>query len=167
MAKKTSRSLLAMIGGLIAIVGVVLSIFIKEFGWWNFLTVVNNEVTNNEYLSAFFGDGDPYFADTFTLLLPGIVAGVGAILCLTGNKFLSFAGSILVIVGIVLFFVFLGDSDAASLASFLDTNIYWDSFGVTIGDSFSGVRWRLGIGLFVTAGGGILSLVGSITSTKK
>ncbi len=167
MSSKSNRSLLAMIGGFIAVLGVVLSIFIKEIGWWNFLTVVNNEVTNNSYLSAFFGDGDPYFANTFTLLLPGIIAGVGGLLCITGNKFLSLIGSVLVIVGIVLFFVFLGDSDAAVLADYLDTNIFWDSFGVTIGDSFTGVRWRMGIGIFVTTGGGILSLVGAITTSKK
>lgn len=165
MAKKTNRSFLAIIGGIIAVLGVVLSIFIKELGWWNFKTLILGDVTNNSYLSSFFGDGDPYFADTFTLLLPGIIAGVGGLLCITGNKFLSLIGSVLVIVGIVLFFVFLGDSDAATLASYIDTNIYWDSFGG--GDPFSGWKWHLGIGLFMTAGGGILSLVGAITTSSK
>ncbi len=168
MAKKASRSFLAIIGGIIAVLGVVLSIFIKELGWWNFLTVFNDEITNNAFFSAFFGKGDPeYFGDTFTLLLPGIIAGVGGLLCVTGNKFLSLIGSVLVIVGIVVFIVLLGDSDAAVWADFINTNIYWDSVGVTVGDAFTGIRWRFGYGLFITAGGGILALIGGITTSKK
>ncbi|MBN2155876.1 MAG: hypothetical protein JW776_07515 [Candidatus Lokiarchaeota archaeon] len=166
MTKKTQRSFLAIIGGIAALLGVVLSIFIKELGWWNFLTVLGNEVTDNDYLSAFFGDGDPYFSDTFTYLLPGIIAGVGALLCLPGNKILSLLGSVLVLVGVGVFFVLLGDSEAAVWASYIDTNIFWDSAGITIGDSFTGVRWRLGIGLFMTAGGGIIGLIGALTSKK-
>jgi len=163
MAKKANRSFLAIVGGIIALLGVGLSIFIKELGWWNLLTVVNNEVTNNAYLSAFYGDGDPYFNETFTYLLPGIIAGVGALLCLPGNKFLSILGSVLVFVGVGIFIVLLSDSEAATWAGFIDTNIFWDSFGVTIGDSFTGVRWRFGFGLFGTTGGGIISLIGALT----
>lgn len=168
MANKSSRSYLAMIGGLVAVLGVGLSIFIKELGWWNFLTVINNEVTDNAFFSAFFGEGNAnYFGDTFTLLLPGIIAGVGGVLCLTGNRFLSLIGSVIVIVGIVIFLVLLGDSDAAALADFLGTNIFWDKAGITIGDAFTGFRWRLGYGMFITAGGGILALIGGITASKK
>ena len=167
MANKSNRSILAMIGGIVIVLGVVLSIFLKELGWWNFLTVVGGDVTDNYYLSAFFGDGDPYFADTLTLLLPGILAGIGGLLCITGNRFLAFIGSVLGIVGIVLFIVFLGDSDAATVANYLDTSIFWDKVGITVGDVFSGVKWRLGIGLFTTGGGSILALVGGITASRK
>ena len=166
MAKKSNRSILAIVGGLIVVLGVVLSIFIEELGWWNFKTFLFGEVASSNYLSVFFADGDPYFADTFTLLLPGIIASIGGIMCITGNRILSFIGSVLVIVGVVLFLVFLGDSDVSTiLSSYLDSNIFFETVGG--GDPFSGAKWYLGIGFFMTAGGGILSLIGAITASKK
>jgi len=70
MARKTKRSYIAILGGIIALLGVVLSIFIRELGWWNFLSVIGDNVDYTDtWASAFFGDTDPYFNPEFTYLL--------------------------------------------------------------------------------------------------
>lgn len=161
------RSTLALIGGLIALLGIGLSLFIEIFGWWNFYTIFNNEVTDSTFYTAFFETSENYFNDELTYLLPGIIAGVGALLCITSNKTLSIIGGILIFVGIGVFLVLLGDSDIADLANYTDTNVFWDRFGVQIGDSFTGWRWQLGYGMIATAVGGVLGLVGGFTAKKR
>ncbi len=156
MGKRTKRSYIAILGGVIAVLGVVLSIFIRELGWWNFLSVVGDNVDyTNTWAGAFFGDSDPYFSPEFTYLLPGIISGVGALLCLPGNKFLSFIGSLAVIAGLVVFLFLVQGSWIGDLADLLGKSALWDS------GAFS--KWRLGFGYFITAGGGILALVGAVT----
>ena len=167
MAKR-NISILAIIGGIVALVGIGLSIFIEELGWWNFFDILDNDIVGSSFFSAFFGTGEgQYFSDTFKFLLPGIIAGAGALLCLLGNKFLSIIGSIAVFVGIILFIIFLPDANLPLGVGASETSIYWDDLGVTILESFTGLKWRFGIGLFITAGGGLLSLVGGIVSSKK
>jgi hypothetical protein len=167
MAKK-NISILAIIGGIVALVGIGLSIFIEEIGWWNYFDILNNNIVDSSFFSAFFGTGEgQYFSDTFKFLLPGIIAGAGALICLLGNKFLSIIGSIAVIAGIILFIIFLPDADLPLAVGASGTSIYWDNFGVTVLESFTGAKWRFGIGFFITGGGGLLSLVGGLISNRK
>jgi len=160
MAKKTSRSIIAIVGGIIALFGIVLGIFIKELGWWNMLNVFLGDVEyTNLYTTAFFGDVDTYFSSELTYLLPGIIAGVGALLCLSGNKILSLIGGIAVFAGMGLFMILLGGSWVGDLAELSDKNPFSDSFLV--------FKWRLGIGFYITGSGGLLALIGGLIAPKK
>ena len=161
-----AKSVVALIGGIIALIGIVLSFFVEIFGWWNFYTIVLDDVTDSFFMNAFFGDTEELFHEELTYLLPGILASLGAILCLTQNKTLSIIGAVLIIGGIGFYLVLLGDSDAANLANNLDTNIFWDEFGIEVFNSFSGVRWQIGYGMITTAVGGVVGLIGGLTAKK-
>ena len=157
MAKKTKRSYIAIVGGIVAILGVGLSIFIKELGWWN---VLSGEEYTTTWTSAFFGNTDPYFADEFNYLLPGIIAALGGLLCLFGNKMLSIVGGVVIIAGIIVFIVLLpGSNTFLGLAEAFDKSPYWDT-GIIY-------KWRLGIGFFITCGGAVLALLGGLLAIRK
>ncbi|UYP46765.1 hypothetical protein NEF87_003050 [Candidatus Lokiarchaeum ossiferum] len=161
-----AKSVIALIGGIIVLLGIVLSFFVDIFGWWNFYTIFADDVTDSYFMNAFFGDTDELLNEDLTYLIPGILASLGGILCLTQNKALSIIGGVLVIGGIGFYLILLGDSDAANLANNLDTNILWDEFGVTLFNSFTGVRWQLGYGMITTAVGGIVGIIGGLTAKK-
>ena len=155
---KRSFSIIAFIGGLIALAGIILSLFVDQFGWWNFYTISNNNVVGSDFLTGFYGNADNAFNEELTYLIPGILASLGALMCLTSNKYLAIIGSVLIFAGVGMFLILLGDSDAADLADALDTNIFWDRFGIEIAGNFTGVRWQLGYGLMTVAAGGIIGL---------
>ena len=160
------KSVIALIGGIIALLGIVLSFFVDIFGWWNFYTIFADDVTDSYFMNAFFGDTEELLHEDLTYLIPGILATLGGILCLTQNKVLSIIGGVLIIGGIGFYLVLLGDSEAATLANNLDTNIIWDEFGVTLFDTFTGMRWQLGYGMITTAVGGIVGIIGGLTAKK-
>jgi hypothetical protein len=160
MATKSNRSYIAIFGGIVAILGIVLSIFIKELGWWNLLAIIGSDVNYTDiFTTAFFGDNSVYFNSELTYLLPGIIAGVGGLLCLPGNKFLSLVGGVAVLAGIVVFMILLGDSWVGDVAELAGNSPFWG--GVLF------FKWRLGIGFFITGGGGLLAIIGAAIAPKK
>ena len=80
-------------------------------------------------------------------------------MCLFGNKFLSIVGGIVTLAGLVVFMILLGDSWIGDLAELGGESAFWG--GTLIW------KWRLGIGFFITGGGGILAILGGIFATKK
>lgn len=157
---KNRRSIIAIVGGVIILVSVALSIFIKELGWWNLLTVLGDDVTYTDvFTTPFFGDNDTYFNAELTYLLPGIIAGIGGILCLFGNKYLSITGGLVAITGMIVFMIFLGDSWVGDLAELAGKGALWGGILVW--------KWRLGIGFFITGGGALLAILGGALAPKK
>ena len=98
--------ILGFIGGFIAIVGIVASLFIEYLAWYNGGTY---------YLNAIGGGTVGIIADPIDWLkfLPGIIAILGAILCLIPKKLTCLIGGLLVLIGVGLFvfglYDFFGD----------------------------------------------------------
>ncbi len=136
---------LAFFGGLIAVVGFVLSIFLELFayyndpiGWYGALGGYNTGIDINEYY------GETMF------LVAGIIVALGGVMCLTQGKGLAAIGGILVIGGCAFWYFALTNS-LPGVGTF-DFSIFWESNNA-----------RIGYGWITSAAGGLIGLIGAFT----
>jgi hypothetical protein len=163
MARKSSSndSIIVLLGGIIILVGVLLSLFVKEFGWWMWDGRIF--IKNGEYfLTAFggeqgslMGEDTTFYSEEMTQVLAGGLAALGGLLCLSKKKSLGLIGGLLAIVGCILFLVYLGDTDLAKNLADNDLSI----FGGEVNNILISGKWQLGYGFIATAVGGILALI--------
>lgn len=162
---KSNDSILILIGGILAIIGVVLSLFIKEFGWWMWEGRIF--LGNGDYfLTAFGGEQGSLMGDDSTLfseeniqILAGVLALIGGALCLTKKKMFGILGGILIIVGCILFLTYLGDTDLANYLADNDYSIFWGE----VSNIFIDGTWQIGYGMITSTIGAILAIIGSTT----
>jgi len=130
------KRILGFIGGFLAIVGIVASLFIEILAWFN---------NGANWVNAIGGGSPGIIADPIVPLelLPGIIAILGAILCFVPKKLTCLIGGLLVIIGVGLFAFGL-------YSSFGDFTFFWTSTTV-----------HIGYGWMVTTLGGIIGFIGT------
>jgi len=133
---------LGFVGGFIAIVGIVASLFIEILAWYS---------GGLYYVNAIGGGTVGIIADPidYLKLLPGIIAILGAILCLIPKKLTCLIGGLLVLIGVGLFVFGLYDT-------FGDFSFFWVSSTV-----------HIGYGAMITTLGGILGFIGTFVGEEK
>ena len=127
---------LGFIGGFFAIVGIVAGLFIPILALYNVGPV---------YVNAIGGGTVGIIASPIVILefLPGVIAILGAILCLIPKKLTCLIGGLLVLIGAGLFLFGL-------TSNFSDFSVFWVSTTV-----------HIGYGWMVTVLGGILGFIGT------
>ena len=87
---------LSFMGGFLAFVGIVASIFIEYLAWYS---------TGTDWVNAIGGGSAGMIADPIVILelLPGVIAVLGAILCFIPKKLTCLIGGLLVLIGVGLF----------------------------------------------------------------
>ena len=132
---------LGFIGGFLAIVGVVASLFIEILAWYTL---------GPFWLNAIGGGTAGIIADPIEIftLLPGIIAILGAIICLIPKKMTILIGSLLVLIGVGLFIYIL-----YSLTG--DFSFFW-----------AGPTAHIGYGAIITTFGGILAFIGTFVGEE-
>ncbi len=169
----------AIIGGIIGIVFVLLSLVGGKFlSWYQFsgeIVGIYGSSSGGLYLTA-FGDiisdptGGPEFEIATLVLLGGIMVLAGAGLCIVGGatekKPLGIIGGILMILGpMMIIFDLVGEVSEFSeyindLSTAYDSNVFFGSFSETYGYYSLDFTWSLTIGFFITIGGGVVGLIG-------
>ncbi len=161
---------LALIGGLLALAGAILGLFMSFGGWWILeMRIFNAEST--AYFNAFWGSYDSisdetvYIAEEMVKAASGILVVLGGILCLFQKKSLAAIGGILILAGIGLWALNFADM-SKDFFDFINL-----SGEVGFLEMFRGSRegplglikvsWTIGPGLIMTLAGGILGLIGS------
>lgn len=150
---------LAFFGGLLVILGVVLSIFFNILGWWNFNVTV---LFPDRWFNAFGGLSwdntvQNYFNDDSVIeMIPGVIAAVGGLMLITQSRFLGLLGGMLVFVAIGIFAYNMLQYDLiVDFAELMGGNIFWWEESV-----FS---IKMGYGLMMSAGGSLIGMIGCIS----
>ncbi|MHA1718418.1 MAG: hypothetical protein ACTSWX_03390 [Promethearchaeota archaeon] len=127
---------LGFIGGFLAFVGIVASLFIEYIAWFN-----NGSI----WVNAIGGGSGEIIPNPIVILefLPGVIAIIGAILCFIPKKVTLSIGGLLVIIGAGLFVYGL-------YTSFGDFSFFWTSLSV-----------HIGYGWMATVLGGLLGFIGT------
>lgn len=167
------KKLVVILGGVIAVVGVLASFLDQTLGFWQVFDVFEILATTTEtttFISS-FGQISNTADDTIeileksstmliigiTILLGGVIAAIGAGV---EKKTLAIIGTALILVGLV-YFVY-------TLPNFTEIADIVEDQSALFGDAtytFIGTltrTWRLGNGFFISAAGSITALVGSI-----
>lgn len=126
---------LGFIGGFLAIVGIVAGLFIEILAWYS---------GGLFYVNSIGGGTVGIIADPIDILelLPGVIAILGAILCLIPKKLTCLIGGLLVLIGAGLFVFGLYNT-------FGDFSFFWVSTTV-----------HIGYGWMITVLGGIIGFIG-------
>ena len=132
---------LGFIGGFLAIVGVVASLFIEILAWYTL---------GPFWLNAIGGGNVGIIADPIEIftLLPGIIAILGAIICLIPKKLTCLIGGLLVLIGTGLFVYVL-------YTLYGDFSFFW-----------AGPTAHIGYGWMVTVLGGIIGFIGTFVGEE-
>ena len=138
--KKMGKTL-SFMGGFLAIVGIVASLFIEYLAWY-----MNGSI----WVNAIGGGSAKIIADPIVILelLPGIIAILGAILCFIPKKLTCLIGGLLVLIGVGLFVFGLYTISG-------DFSFFWVSSTV-----------HIGYGAMVTTLGGILGFIGTFVGEE-
>ncbi|MHA1745439.1 MAG: hypothetical protein ACTSWW_05535 [Promethearchaeota archaeon] len=167
------KKIVVILGGVIAVVGVLASFLDQTLGFWQVLDLVEfvgNTTETTTFLSS-FGQlsntaDDPIVTVEkssimlivgLSILLGGVIATIGAGV---EKNALAIIGTVLILVGLVYFvyalpnFIEIADIVEDQSALFGDATT---TFIVTLTRT-----WRLGNGFFISAAGSITALVGSI-----
>lgn len=179
MARNNSSTLI-LVGAILGLVFAIASMFVEVLGFFNVSVVTDSFLgggTSSTWYNAFWGYYDMqdekivYFSENATEVIYGVLIVVGAVLCLTRQRALGLVGSILMLVGILLWGIALVDHFTQLLK-----NIGVNPENYTIFDMFVGskeydmflfsvtVKWNVGIGFYGCTIGAILALVGAIQS---
>ena len=161
-SKKSSNSgmkrPLALLGGLLVVLGVLLSIVMDLFGWWNY----SINISYSNWINAFGGLNwnnsieNLYSDDSILEMIPGVIAIVGGILILIRKPGPGLIGALVVFFSVALFINNLDSFN--SLNNFIEVNngnLYWWTSG--------NFYCHIGIGLIITSLGALLGLIGSLT----
>jgi hypothetical protein len=130
------KRILGFIGGFIAIVGIVGSLFIEILAWLN---------VGPFWFNSIGGGMSIIIADPIDILefLPGVIAILGAILCFVPKKLTLLIGGLLVLIGAGLFVFGLYDL-------FGDFSFFWVDSTV-----------HIGYGWMLTVLGGLIGFIGT------
>jgi hypothetical protein len=162
----------AIIGGLLALIGTLGSYFIVTLGWYtlevsgllNFqisLTAFGGSIANP---ASYSGNATPYSTNLLEIL-PAILAIIGSILCFIPKKGATIVGGILILLAVLLFGYNLYTSLSQSiLGSYITsgnnfTQLLWYSQSIPI---LGTIFMHIGYGLICTFIGCILGFLGSI-----
>ncbi len=131
---------LGFIGGFLAIVGIVASLFIEYLAWY----------AGPNWVNAIGGVNGEIMASPFDILafLPGVIALLGAILCFIPKKLTCLIGGLLVLIGVILFLF-------GVTSNFSDFSVFWVSSTV-----------HFGYGAICTTLGGILGFIGTFVGEE-
>ena len=130
------KRILGFIGGFIAIVGIVASLFIEILAWYTVGPFWFNSIGG-----GFVGIiADPI---EIMMLLPGIIAILGAIICLIPKRVTCLIGGLLVLIGAGLFTYILFDASG-------DFSFFWVN-----------ADWHIGYGWMITVLGGLIGFIGT------
>ncbi|MHA1474174.1 MAG: hypothetical protein ACTSQ5_03190 [Promethearchaeota archaeon] len=134
--------ILGFIGGFFAIVGIVAGLFIEYIAWYNAGTGI--------WVNAIGGGTVGIIASPIVILefLPGVIAILGAILCLIPKKLTCLIGGLLVLIGAGLFLFGL-------TTNFSDFSVFWVSGTV-----------HIGYGWMATVLGGLLGFIGTFVGEE-
>lgn len=138
--KKMGKTL-SFMGGFLAIVGIVASLFIEYLAWYN---------TGSNWVNAIGGGSAEIIADPIVImdLLPGVIAVLGAILCFIPKKLTCLIGGLLVLIGVGLFLFGI-------TSNFSDFSVFWESSTI-----------HIGYGWMITTLGGILGFIGTFVGEE-
>ena len=171
----------AIIGGIIGIVFVLLSLVGGEFlSWYQFGGEIDlgpyGSSSGGLYLTAFGNiisdpTGGPEYEIATLVLLGGIMVLAGAGLCIVGGatekKPLGIIGGILMILGpMMIIFDLVGEVSEFSqfindLSVAADSNVFFGSYSYDFYYIYYfDFTWSLTIGFFITIGGGVVGLIG-------
>ncbi len=168
---KNDTNLFFLIGGIVAIVGVLLYLFDQSFAFWEW----DAPILGKYYISAFGTlhhasadpevlEGSTYSYAAYIILAGGALALFGGV---KGTKAAGILGAVAIIAGLAYFVYshveYLDDTWGNTLA-FL-TALAGKTGQEMIWGSQGDIAWRLGNGFFVTSVGGILALVGAAKSS--
>jgi len=165
MAKNTNLKFIAVIGGILGIIAVLIGLLPSEVSWWYVKETVFN---NAEYLNAFgyYTDynGQVSFVDDYLILISGIIFLAGSVLIMYGavkeQKGIAIISGVLMIVGLVLFCVALNANENwDAVAPYLD---WLDNQSTVFYGEFLIWRWGLGIGFYLGAVGAVIGIIGAL-----
>ena len=133
--------ILGFIGGFFAIVGIVAGLFIPILAWYN---------NGTDYTNAIGGGPAGIMVTPFDIMvfLPGVIAILGAILCLIPKNLTCLIGGLLVLIGAGLFLFGL-------TTNFTDFSVFWVSGTV-----------HIGYGWMATVLGGIIGFIGTFVGEE-
>lgn len=133
---------LGFMGGFLAFLGIVASLFIEYLAWYN--------TGANIWINAIGGGTAEIIADPIVILelLPGVIAILGAILCFIPKKLTCLIGGLLVLIGVGIFVFGLYTSSG-------DFSFFWVSSTV-----------HIGYGAMLTTIGGILGFIGTFVGEE-
>jgi len=172
------KKIIIIIGSIIGLLGVLAGLIDQTLGWWEFTSVyelLGNTTTYKTFLSPFGNITYDYQDDVDALeskivIVIAILVIIGNIVILIGGfmdkKMIAFIGVFIVLVGLSYFLYSLGNFE-----QIMDL-IQDESKSVLFGKetiSFIGTlnnSWRLGNGYFITAGGFIISAIGSLIKER-
>ena len=131
---------LGFIGGFIAIVGIVASLFIEILAWY----------AGPNWVNAIGGVNGVIMVSPFDIMafLPGVIAVLGAILCFIPKKLTCLIGGLLVIIGVGLFLF-------GVTSNFSNFSVFWVSSTI-----------HIGYGWMITTLGGILGFIGTFVGEE-
>ena len=151
----------AVFGGIIVLLGVFLSLFIEELGWYNWDLIISRGWINSFGGSGVHAGSDidyEYFPEDIIDMLSGILAVAGGLLLLTRSRGMCILGAIIVLVGCGIFLYDLAQNNFLNnLADYIaDGNWFWNEKTV-INITY---YMRIGYGWIMTGAGGIIGLIG-------
>jgi hypothetical protein len=175
------KKLVALIGGIIILVGVFIGLIDPSLGWWQMditYTIFNNTKEGALYLSSFGGITDTYNDSTDQLegaiiYIIMALAALGGILLIVGaakeSSGIAFIGVLMAIGGLAYFIYALPNFeqlvDFATIGSNTPENMVWGSADLTFIGEYT-LNWRLGNGYIITAAGALVSLIGVVMKEK-
>ena len=157
--------IIAIIGGILGILSIVLYHLLPEFfSLWKLDVGAILQVWIGGF--GFVGGtiGDPQYAEEIILLIISIViVGGGALAIiggLAGNKIIGILGGVVMLLGSIIFIV----GAAIEFGFFGDLAAILPPGSSLLFGSESGGTWGLSIGLFLALGAGVLGVVGGALS---
>ena len=169
MAKNSNLKLIAVIGGLLGLIAVLIGLVPSEISWWYVKETVGN---NAAYLNAFgyFTDmnGEVEFIDDYLILLSGVIFLISSIMIMyggvKGQQGIAIISGVLMIVGLVLFCVALNaNEDWGNVESFLS---WLDNESTVFYGEWLVWRWGLGVGFYLGAVGAGIGIIGAVVMNK-
>jgi hypothetical protein len=165
LIKMGSGRLIAIIGGVLGILSVVLfHLFPEIFAFWR-IEGGGGGIYLGGFAFEYLVGSDPAYTEDILLLIIFILVVAGGALAIVGglieNKLIGTLGGLLRLVGPILFIISLaielGDfSDLAALVEF-STGERFLLFG-----SAAGLDWGLWVGTFLALGAGVIGLIGGL-----
>ena len=179
MAKSDTGKILAIIGGLVGVVAVLLSLLVADLAWWqahveNYLGFIDGTA----YINAFAVTSNTGNSET-EFLQEGIMILIGSLIFLATSILIIFTAvkeektySILCSIGMIagLFLFCYGLSLVTDLENIMEglSGIFGESYTIFWGAVDLGVlgswSWRLGNGFFIGAVAAGIALIGALIS---
>ncbi len=165
---------IAIVGGLIAVLGPLLGIYIDALGMWNFSTTFGSIITTQRFdvLGTYYYQLGSFVADPETnqtiqvlgilILIGGAILLVGG---LAGSRSIAAIGGVVAIVGAVVFALMLQGILDADYFYLSDYSIFI-TYNQSILFNTTTLTQMLGGGFWTAVVGGGIGLVGALTLKK-